>query len=91
MRELENAIEAYVVRGAFTGPDIFAGDSASALSSEALFHMDYRDAKTAVLKEFQRKYTDTIIASCGGDLCAAAERMGLTRFGLQKMLNEIKK
>lgn len=91
VRELENAIEAYVVRGAFTGPDIFAGDSTGALSSEALFHMDYRDAKTAVLKEFQRKYTDTIIASCGGDLGAAAERMGLTRFGLQKMLNEIEK
>ena len=91
VRELENAIEAYVVRGAFTGPNIFAGDSASALSSEALSHMDYRDAKTAVLREFQQKYTDTIIASCGGDLGAAAERMGLTRFGLQKMLNEIKK
>jgi len=91
VRELENAIEAYVVRGAFTGPSIFAGNSACALSSEALSHMDYRDAKTAVLREFQQKYTDTIIASCGGDLGAAAERMGLTRFGLQKMLNEIKK
>jgi len=90
VRELENAIEAYVVRGAFRTPDGLADDSTGALSSEALFHMEYREAKTAVLREFQRKYTDTVIASCGGDLGAAAERMGLTRFGLQKMLNEIK-
>ncbi len=77
------------MRGAFTGPNHFADDSGGALSGEALFRMGYRDAKTAVLKEFQRKYTATIIAACGGDIGAAAERMGLTRFGLQKILNEI--
>jgi DNA-binding NtrC family response regulator len=90
VRELENAIVGYVVRGAFTGQDMPGDDSGGALSSEALFQMGYRDAKTAVLKEFQRKYTAAIIASCGGNLGAAAQRMGLTRFGLQKMLNEIK-
>ncbi len=89
VRELENTIEAYVVRGAFTGPSVSAGDSGGALSSEALFQMSYRDAKDAVLKEFQRKYTAAIIAACGGDLGAAAERMGLSRFGLLKMLKEI--
>jgi DNA-binding NtrC family response regulator len=80
----------YVVRGAFTGPNILSGDSGCAPSGEALFQMGYRDAKDVVLKEFQRKYTAAIIAACGGDQAAAAERMGLTRFGLQKMLNEIK-
>jgi DNA-binding NtrC family response regulator len=89
IRELENAIEAYVVRGAFTGPNHFADDSGGALSGESLFQMGYRDAKTAILKEFQRKYTAAILAACGGDIGAAAERMGLTRFGLQKILNEI--
>ncbi len=88
VRELENAIVGYVVRGAFTEPGVSAGDSSRALSGEALFQMSYRDAKDAVLKEFQRKYTAAIIAACGGDVAAAAERMGLTRFGLQKMLNE---
>ena len=90
VRELENAIVGYVVRGAFTGPSVASGDSGCALSGEALFQMGYRDAKDAVLKEFQRKYTAAIIAACGGDQAAAAERMGLTRYGLQKMLNEIK-
>jgi transcriptional regulator with PAS, ATPase and Fis domain len=90
VRELENAIEAYVVRGAFRAPDGPVDDSTGSLSGEALFHMDYGEAKAAVLIEFQRKYTDTVIAACGGDLVAAAERMGLTRYGLQKILNKIK-
>ncbi len=91
VRELENMVEAYVVRGAFGGRNVFEENAEGALSGEALFRMGYRDAKNAVLKEFQRKYTGAVIAACGGDLCEAARRMGLTRFGLQKMLNEINK
>jgi DNA-binding NtrC family response regulator len=89
VRELENAIVGYVMRGAFAGQNASPCDAGGALASEALFQMSYRDAKDAVLKEFQRKYTSAIIAACGGDLGVAAERMGLSRFGLQKMLKEI--
>jgi DNA-binding NtrC family response regulator len=91
VRELENVIEAYVVRGALRSSNAFDGESEGALSSEALYRMDYREAKSAVLREFQRKYTGAVLAACGGDLGEAARRMGLTRFGLQKMLNEIEK
>jgi DNA-binding NtrC family response regulator len=91
VRELENAIVEYVVRGAMRGPNVCDEDSEGALSSEALYQMSYRDAKNAILKEFQRKYTDAVIAACGGDRGEAARRMGLTRFGLQKMLNEMNK
>jgi two-component system response regulator HydG len=91
IRELENAIEAYVVRGAFVDSKMPAGDSSGALSNEALFRMNYHDAKDAVIMDFKRKYAAAIIAACGGDLGAAAERMGLSRYGLQKILNEIKR
>ncbi|MDD4858310.1 MAG: sigma 54-interacting transcriptional regulator, partial [Candidatus Krumholzibacteria bacterium] len=91
VRELENAIVAYVVRGSFRDTTAFEGESDDALSGEALYRMSYRDAKTAVLREFQRKYTDAVIAACGGNLGETARRMGLTRFGLQKILGEIKK
>jgi DNA-binding NtrC family response regulator len=90
VRELENVIEAFVVRGGLAFPKAPENDSSSAVSNEALYRMSYRDAKDAVLREFQRKYTAAVIAACGGDVAKAAERMGLTRFGLQKMLNEIK-
>jgi DNA-binding NtrC family response regulator len=91
VRELENVIEAYVVRGTMRGPNVLEGESEGALSNEALYRMSYREAKNTVLREFQRKYTDSVIAACGGDRVEAARRMGLTRFGLQKMLNEMER
>lgn len=90
VRELENAIEAYVVRGGIAVRSPVEVDSGCAVSNHALHRMPYREAKERVLRDFQRSYTESIIAACGGDIEKAAERMGLSRFGLQKMLNEIK-
>ncbi len=91
VRELENVIEAYVVRGGVAAPKAPEDASERAVSNEALCRMRYRDAKEIVLTEFQRSYTKTIIAACSGDIAKAAERMGLSRFGLQKMLNELER
>lgn len=90
VRELENVIEAYVVRGVLVGAGEMQEGAEGALASGALYRMSYREAKNAVLREFQRKYTDAVMAACGGDVNEAARRMDLTRFGLQKMLNELK-
>ncbi len=91
VRELENVLEAYVVRGGLAVPNPVHIDSPRDLSYEELYRMPYHEAKDFLLDEFKRKYTDTLLAACGGDIAKAAERSGLTRFGLQKMLNEIGK
>jgi DNA-binding NtrC family response regulator len=91
VRELEHTIEAYILRGTLAGPAALGGNDGSALSSEELYRMSYHEAKEAVLKEFQRRYTSSIIAACGGDVAEAARRMGISRFGLQKILAELGK
>jgi len=91
IRELANVIEAFVVRGAFGGPNLLEAESEGAVSSEALLRMDYREARSIVIKGFQRKYTDAVIAASGGDLSEAARRMGISRYGLQKIRSQIEK
>jgi DNA-binding NtrC family response regulator len=88
VRELENAIQEYVLRGEFKGPNELE-QTGGAVSIEKLSRMNYRDAKEAVLRKFQKGYTDAILAACGGDIAEAARRTGLSRYGLQKMLNEL--
>jgi len=90
VRELENTIVAYVVHGSMKTPHALEGSSEGVMSSEALYRMSYREARAAVMEEFKKKYTDSVIAACGGDIAEAARRMGLTRFGLQKMLKKPK-
>lgn len=90
IRELENMIERFAVSGTCDIPAAFEdGSRGGPLSSDALFKMRYEDAKSAVVREFQRKYTSAVLASCNGNLPAAAERMGLTRYGLQKILKDL--
>jgi len=89
IRELENAIERYAVSGTFQLPVGPENEPGGLLSNEALFRMRYDDAKSAVVSAFQKKYTNAVLASCGGNIAAAAERMGLSRFGLQKMLKDL--
>lgn len=91
VRELENTIVAFLLRGSVDDPNVAGAAPGGALSDEALFRLGYHEAKNAVLAEFQRKYTDAVIAACGGDLAEAARRMKVSRFGLQKMRAELAK
>lgn len=91
VRELENAMEALVVRGRLVigGAGIagVAGDAAK--GDEDVFTLPYNEARTRVLERFQKKYVAAVLAACGGDTLSAAGRMGLTRFGLQKLIKRL--
>ncbi len=103
VRELENAIEAFVVRGTFLFPVNGVGPygpfatpqshnspvDAAGYENQDIYEMPYQDAKDSVMDEFKKKYIEVVLASCEGDVHEAARRMGLSRFGLQKMMKEV--
>ena len=51
-----------------------------------LLALPYKDAKDAVLRRFQRRFVSAVLAAHGGHVPRAAAAMGLSAFGLQKML-----
>lgn len=90
VRQLEKAVEAYIIGGAgCAAPPMFAGDGGEGDDGANLFRMDYQTAKAAAVKAFQRKYLKVMLESCGGDLTEAARKMNLTRYGLQKILEQL--
>jgi len=88
VRELENTIEAFIVRGRLTLPGAALSGRVEQ-AEEDVFGLSYERAKEAILQRFQRKYITARLAACGGDVAAAADRMGLTRFGLQKLMKRL--
>ena len=91
VRELENAMVAFLLRGSVNDPNVADAAPGGVIADEGLFRMSYHEAKDAVLTDFQRRYTDAVIAACGGDVAEAARRMKVSRFGLQKMRAELEK
>ena len=91
IRELENVVEAYVVRGKIAFQSIEPEVTGPAAINDDIFQMDYHAAKDRVLKDFQRRYVEVVLALCNGNVAEAAKRMGLSRFGLQKILEEMNK
>jgi DNA-binding NtrC family response regulator len=90
VRQLEKAIEAHTISGAdCAAPGRLIGDGREANESANLFRMDYQTAKAAAVKAFQKKYIKVVMDSCGGDLTEAAQRMKITRYGLQKILEQL--
>jgi DNA-binding NtrC family response regulator len=91
VRELENTIESFIVRGILEHRTIDEVATGAEAIGDDIFQMDYHAAKDRVLKGFQRKYVGVILTLCNGNVAEAARRMGLSRFGLQKILEELEK
>jgi len=94
VRELLGAVERYLTGGELLpaahtadGPSPPAGSGSG--WDPALLDLPYKEAKEAVVQAFQRKYVRAVLDAHGGDAAAAAAAMGLSTFGLQKILQAI--
>ncbi|MBD3236684.1 MAG: response regulator [Candidatus Eisenbacteria bacterium] len=86
IRELRNTIERAVIRcerGELDLPDLFSGSGA-----EPPVALPYDEAKEQVLRAFKRDYLIAQLRATEGNVTAAAERSGLKRQSLQRMLQE---
>ena len=52
-------------------------------------YQNYEAAKQAVVERFQKDYINAILRLTGGNISQAAERMGISRQGLQKMMKAL--
>jgi DNA-binding NtrC family response regulator len=89
VRELEHAIEAFVSTGRLDPARLTAGPEPSARSATDLLHFPYHEAKAQAVRRFQREYVAAVLAAHGGNVAAAAQQMGLSRFGLEKVLKQL--
>lgn len=88
VRELQNVIEKAII---YTDGDLIQAHtfdgSILPFSSEL---PDYASAKQTVLQKFQKQYISAMLKLTNGNKTKAAERMGLTRQGLQKMMDQLR-
>jgi two-component system, NtrC family, response regulator PilR len=90
VRQLQSAIERHL-----TGAPMLDSEAGAAaggdppLWTDDLLHAPYKDAKATALRRFQKRYVGAVLAAHGGDVSAAAASMGLSAFGLQKMLRAL--
>jgi DNA-binding NtrC family response regulator len=88
VRELKHTMEAF----AATGILVPAGERLKAAcegETGDLIHLPYEQAKAAALRRFQDRYVRAVLAAHGGDVGLAAEKMGMSRWGLQKILKQL--
>jgi DNA-binding NtrC family response regulator len=50
------------------------------------FHLPFKDAKEAVIEEFERAYIEHLLTSYGGNITRAAEQSGIDRRSLHRLL-----
>ncbi|HVP38887.1 MAG TPA: sigma-54 dependent transcriptional regulator [Candidatus Saccharimonadales bacterium] len=104
VRELQGAVERFLAGGALLPPGPPRGEGgnghaaatpgregAGALPgwSDALLELPYKKAKEAVVRSFQKRYLDALLAAHRGDVARTAEAIGVSAFGLQKMLRQL--
>ena len=89
VRELENVIESFLVRGKISLDTIFLDEGCKSTSTEELAKLCYKEAKKIAVRDFQKRYIEAVRAACGGDLGKTAKRMGISRYGLHKILKEL--
>lgn len=86
VRELENLIENAIIS---TEKDILTPDMFPSLSSDYAISPNYETAKKNALERFQREYVSTILRLTDGNITQAAQRMGISRQGLQKLIRNL--
>ena len=97
VRDLKNALERYIICGTIRlpmeGPETRKQTTselrADSVMTQEILTMPYKNAKDEITLQFKRVYIPVILAACNGDIHEAARRMGISRFGLQKMMKEI--
>ncbi len=95
VRELKNYIEKLLVfhreKGVIKAEDIQlnGGQNNRYEFPEELFHMNYMDAKTQLLTEFQKVYFQRALKQNNGSVTAAAKQLGMHRSALHKLLSEL--
>jgi len=87
VREMQNVIEHAVI---FADSDILTQQSFPMLLSSSSSLLDYETAKKQALAKFQHKYVSTMLRLTEGNITRAAQKMGISRQGLQKMLKTLK-
>jgi two-component system C4-dicarboxylate transport response regulator DctD len=90
VRELENALESFTFTGRLVLEATHAAPAAIGPGPATdLLHLSYHDAKTQAVRRFQQQFVAAVLAAHGGNVAAAAEQMGLSRFGLEKVLRQL--
>ncbi|RJR27684.1 MAG: sigma-54-dependent Fis family transcriptional regulator [Candidatus Latescibacterota bacterium] len=89
VRELERVVERLVGQGELIMPDELSAERPDASSTQDLLRLPYLEARETVMREFKQRYVRPVLASCGGNVAEAAARMGLSEWGLRKILLEI--
>jgi DNA-binding NtrC family response regulator len=91
VRELENAIASFAISGRLLVPPLPHGPSHDPHPPAGLELLDlcYPEAKEIAVRRFQKEYVPVILAAHGGDVAAAAAQMGISRVGLQKILQQM--
>jgi len=92
VRELRNLVEASVAMGEAIELDATATPEGlvAPAALEQLGEMRYRDARNAVLRQFERDYLTTIIDRAGGNVSKAAREAGMNRSHLSELLHRHK-
>jgi DNA-binding NtrC family response regulator len=88
VRELKHTIEAFVASGRLVpaGRRLVLGTGEDA---DDLLQLPYDQAKEKALRRFQHHYIQAILAAQNGDVGLAADKMGMSRWGLQKILKQL--
>ncbi len=87
VRELENLIENAII---YSENDTLSKDLFPALLADFATFPNYEAAKQDALERFQREYVSAMLRLANGNVTQAAERMGISRQGLQKMLKNLR-
>ena len=87
VRELQNLIERAVI---FSENEILTEDLFPSILNSYATLPNYAKAKQQALNRFQHEYVTTMLKIVDGNITKAAEQMGITRQGLQKMLGNLK-
>ena len=86
VRELRNWVEATVAMG--EAPDLFRHDSVAPRGGDAAARLDlpYKDARNAVLCNFEHQYLEHLLATTNGNVSEASRRARMDRSYLIKLL-----
>jgi DNA-binding NtrC family response regulator len=86
VRELENVIENAII---YAENDLLSQDLFPKLATNVSTFPNYEAAKQGALHRFQREYISAMLRLTGGNITQSAERMGISRQGLQKMIKNL--
>lgn len=84
VRELANCLENAIVHAAGTALDV--SDFKRLSERDIMISENYEDAKRQFLTKFQREYISALLKDNNGNVTATAQKMGVSRQGLIKMI-----